>query len=678
MAIERLGELQEEILSLIIGEANKVNDFYLEREKESVDRFNAIYNQVHHLLKLRKEEEREKDKDSVAIHIVAEDSNGSAIINGTPSSGADDDEDEDYDHHGDLLPKKNDSDTIEMNTIRVVDDAATNALSNTQSRSGFFDALSIRQDVLIIPLEKLEAKAKKWLSSGKKKSNENALKDLVHEYYKYVILVKNYKVLNYTALVKILKKAEKNTTLVLVDRAISQIDEMVFKTSKVHDKLSNSIEKIFADVFCGGRLRDARKQLRNTQENSSNPTSTTSTFVSGMCLGWTSAILILIYYILYTGEYDDFVRFSTVYNLYSTLGLIILWSLMFGIDVLIWTRAHVHYSFIFEMSKNKLTHHKVFQAVTMLSVLWITSIGVYMWVSIGEFPFPFVPAEYTPLLLFGVYFLILICPFNIFQLSLRKWFLVTIFRVITAPAKSVKFSHFFMGDQLSSLVLMMVQMTQFICFYTVDVYHPESQAVCPHRARYINPWISALPATWRFLQCLRRYHDSKDFVHLRNALKYFLSIVVVFFSAIDAFFSNGWTSPWRIIWLLFGIANSSYSYWWDLMMDWSVVVPSKTSPYNPFKWTLRKKRMYNPKGLYYIAIITNLWFRATWTFTKSLPQLTTLLPSYKLVVVIAIMEILRRGTWNIFRLENEHVNNCGKFRATRDIPLPYDIDAKDR
>lgn len=27
----------------------------------------------------------------------------------------------------------------------------------------------------------------------------------------------------------------------------------------------------------------------------------------------------------------------------------------------------------------------------------------------------------------------------------------------------------------------------------------------------------------------------------------------------------------------------------------------------------------------------------------------------------------RRFVWNFFRLENEHLNNCGKFRAVRDI-----------
>ena len=35
--------------------------------------------------------------------------------------------------------------------------------------------------------------------------------------------------------------------------------------------------------------------------------------------------------------------------------------------------------------------------------------------------------------------------------------------------------------------------------------------------------------------------------------------------------------------------------------------------------------------------------------------------------------ISRRFVWNFFRLENEHLNNCGDFRAVRDISvMPMD------
>jgi len=41
---------------------------------------------------------------------------------------------------------------------------------------------------------------------------------------------------------------------------------------------------------------------------------------------------------------------------------------------------------------------------------------------------------------------------------------------------------------------------------------------------------------------------------------------------------------------------------------------------------------------------------------------------------VAFSEVLRRGMWTLFRVENEHCNNVGRFRASRDVPLPYDIE----
>ena len=40
---------------------------------------------------------------------------------------------------------------------------------------------------------------------------------------------------------------------------------------------------------------------------------------------------------------------------------------------------------------------------------------------------------------------------------------------------------------------------------------------------------------------------------------------------------------------------------------------------------------------------------------------------------VGFSEICRRGMWTLFRVENEHCTNVGRFRASRDVPLPYEI-----
>lgn len=48
-----------------------------------------------------------------------------------------------------------------------------------------------------------------------------------------------------------------------------------------------------------------------------------------------------------------------------------------------------------------------------------------------------------------------------------------------------------------------------------------------------------------------------------------------------------------------------------------------------------------------------------------------------MVTILAPLEVFRRFIWNFFRLENEHLNNCGKFRAVRDISVAP-IDCSDQ
>lgn len=47
--------------------------------------------------------------------------------------------------------------------------------------------------------------------------------------------------------------------------------------------------------------------------------------------------------------------------------------------------------------------------------------------------------------------------------------------------------------------------------------------------------------------------------------------------------------------------------------------------------------------------------------------------SAKTSFVAALGEIFRRGIWSVFRVENEHCTNVSRFRASRDVPLPYEL-----
>ncbi len=69
-------------------------------------------------------------------------------------------------------------------------------------------------------------------------------------------------------------------------------------------------------------------------------------------------------------------------------------------------------------------------------------------------------------------------------------------------------------------------------------------------------------------------------------------------------------------------------------------------------------------------------FRFSWAISAALSEVAGMDKDI-LTSVFSILEVFRRFIWNFFRLENEHLNNCGKFRAVRDISVAP-IDASDQ
>lgn len=60
--------------------------------------------------------------------------------------------------------------------------------------------------------------------------------------------------------------------------------------------------------------------------------------------------------------------------------------------------------------------------------------------------------------------------------------------------------------------------------------------------------------------------------------------------------------------------------------------------------------------------------RFGWTLSMSLIE-NGYMEREIMLSILAPMEVFRRFVWNYFRLENEHLNNCGRFRAVRDISV---------
>jgi xenotropic and polytropic retrovirus receptor 1 len=104
---------------------------------------------------------------------------------------------------------------------------------------------------------------------------------------------------------------------------------------------------------------------------------------------------------------------------------------------------------------------------------------------------------------------------------------------------------------------------------------------------------------------------------------------------------------------------------WDLVMDWSLL--DFTAP----KFLLRPTLAYHQTWIYYAAMIIDPILRFNWVFYAIYAN--DLQHSTFISFAVGLSEVLRRGMWTVFRVENEHCTNVGRFRASRDVPLPFEV-----
>lgn len=290
-----------------------------------------------------------------------------------------------------------------------------------------------------------------------------------------------------------------------------------------------------------------------------------------------------------------------------------------------------------------------------------------------------------PLALYGFMVFFLINPTKTFYYKSRFWLLKLLFRVFTAPFHKVGFADFWLADQLNSLSVILMDLEYMICFYSFELKWDESKGLLPndpqepefcHGYTYgVRAIVQCIPAWLRFIQCLRRYRDTRRaFPHLVNAGKYSTTFFTVTFAALYSTHKERGHSDTMVffyLWVVFCIISSCYTLIWDLKMDWGLF--DKNAGENTF---LREEIVYPQKAYYYCAIVEDVILRFAWTIQISITA-TTFKPHVGDVIatVFAPLEVFRRFVWNFFRLENEHLNNCGEFRAVRDISVaPLNAD----
>jgi len=282
------------------------------------------------------------------------------------------------------------------------------------------------------------------------------------------------------------------------------------------------------------------------------------------------------------------------------------------------------------------------------------------------FPFvPFIPPYWTTRVSFGVVF-------------------SQVMLAVVWPFFGVDFVHVLIGDALTSASLILWNVELGLCYSITGFLSIEGQ--CEGNSfnlMYIQPLILLLPFWIRFIQCFYRYVcvckqiSWVSFQHLVNAGKYFSCLLVVITSALNSVYGDE-HDYLRWIWLATLFLKTFYCYAWDIKMDWDL---GKVSPDGRFPMFLREETYFAPY-VYYVVMVTNLIMRFSWATALS-PHLK--LPKY-IGTLLALVEILRRAQWFVFRTENEFLQVRNKRRkvvleintsdaASMSSILRYDFDS---
>uniref|UniRef100_A0A8C4DB98 Xenotropic and polytropic retrovirus receptor 1 n=1 Tax=Dicentrarchus labrax TaxID=13489 RepID=A0A8C4DB98_DICLA len=426
----------------------------------------------------------------------------------------------------------------------------------------------------------------------------------------------------------------------------------------------------------GGDRQRAMKRLRVPPLGAAQPAPAWTTFRVGLYCG---VFLVLIVTVVITAVVIRSTDVWPMVRIYRGGFLLIEFLFLLGINTYGWRQAGVNHVLIFELNpRNNLSHQHLFEIAGLLGVLWCVSL-----LSCLFSDSILVPMQANPLALYGLFFLFLINPFKTCYYKSRFWLLKLLFRVVTAPFHRVGFADFWLADQLNSLVVVLMDLEYMICFYSFELdwkkhdglISSSGKDVCNSYSYGVRAVIQCLPAWFRFIQCLRRYRDTKRaFPHLVNAGKYSTSFFVVTFAALYSTHKAEDHADTQIFFYLYIgclVVSSCYTLVWDLKMDWGLF--DRNAGENTF---LREEIVYPHKAYYYSAIVEDVLLRFSWTLTVSLSTVSGLHGiSDILATILAPMEVFRRFVWNFFRLENEHLNNCGEFRAVRDISVaPLNAD----
>ncbi|CAM0942915.1 unnamed protein product [Alopecurus aequalis] len=490
---------------------------------------------------------------------------------------------------------------------------------------------------------------------------EKNIRDAFMALYRGLELLKKFSSLNVKAFTKILKKFVKVSEQQRATDLFSQkVKRSSFSTSDKVLQLSDEVEALFVKHFASNDRMVAMKYLKPQQPRSTHMV----TFLVGLFTG-TFVSLFIIYAILahVSGIFasaGNTAYMEVVYHVFSMFALISLHCFLYGCNLFMWKSTRINQNFIFDFAPNTaLTHRDAFLMSASIMCTVVAALVINLCLRNAGASY----ANAVPGALIVLSTGLLVCPFNVFYRSTRYCFMRILRNIVFSPFYKVLMADFFMADQLTSQIPLLRHMEFAVCYFMAGSFRANPYETCTNSQNYkhLAYVISFLPYYWRAMQCLRRYLEENDANQLANAGKYISAMVA---AAVRFKYSATPTPFWWSMVIISSSGATAYQLYWDFVKDWGFFTPKSKN-----LW-LRDDLILKNKSTYYVSMVLNLALRLAWT--ESVMRIRISKNESRLLdFSLASLEIIRRGHWNFYRLENEHLNNVGKFRAVKTVPLPF-------